>query len=207
MLLPVWWIEMTHKIIRTRKHSSRVSQSGMIRPAPATRFRLRNSDNCSGPAQSAVHHGDNLPACVHNISLKIYVFWRRNAARKGSSSGRKVAVSGGTCRSSLLAGATDTDQLQRNSGICAAPRYLFRHRPLCVRVGCCDAKMWRFLSFLGHYCARNGDKIITAGWKTRSSAIAEGPRDASCQLKSCQLPRNRAETTCTTSPEPSISCR
>jgi len=35
----------------------------------------------------------------------------------------------------------------------------------------------------------------------RSSAIAEGPRDASCQLKSCQLPRNSAETTCTTSPE------
>jgi len=32
-------------------------------------------------------------------------------------------------------------------------------------------------------------------------AIAEGPRDASCQLKSCQLPRNSAETTCTTSPE------
>jgi len=32
---------------------------------------------------------------------------------------------------------------------------------------------------------------------TRSSAIAEGPRDASCQLKSCQLPRNIAETTCT----------
>ena len=36
---------------------------------------------------------------------------------------------------------------------------------------------------------------------TRSSAIAEGPRDASCQLKSCQLPRNSAETTCTTRPE------
>jgi len=35
---------------------------------------------------------------------------------------------------------------------------------------------------------------------TRSSAIAEGPRDASCQLKSCQLPRNSAETTSTTSP-------
>ena len=37
--------------------------------------------------------------------------------------------------------------------------------------------------------------------KTRSSAIAEGPRDTPCQLKSCQLPRNSAETTSTTSPE------
>ena len=37
--------------------------------------------------------------------------------------------------------------------------------------------------------------------RTRSSVIAEGPRDPSCQLKSCQLPRNSAETTCTTSPE------
>ena len=40
-------------------------------------------------------------------------------------------------------------------------------------------------------------------YRTRSSAIA----DASCQLKSCQLPRNSAETTCTTRPELSISCR
>ena len=32
---------------------------------------------------------------------------------------------------------------------------------------------------------------------TTSSAIAEGPRDASCQLKSCQSPRNCAEATCT----------
>ena len=36
---------------------------------------------------------------------------------------------------------------------------------------------------------------------TRSSAIAERPHDASCQLKSCQLPRNSAETTYTTSPD------
>jgi len=41
----------------------------------------------------------------------------------------------------------------------------------------------------------------TASFRTRSSAIAEGLRDASCQLKSCQLPRNSSETTCTTSPE------
>ena len=44
-------------------------------------------------------------------------------------------------------------------------------------------------------CTRSARK------KTRSSAIAEGPRDASCQLKSCQLPRNSAETTYTTSPD------
>jgi len=37
--------------------------------------------------------------------------------------------------------------------------------------------------------------------KTRSSAIAQGPRDASCQLKFCQLPRDSAETTYTTSPD------
>jgi len=37
--------------------------------------------------------------------------------------------------------------------------------------------------------------------KTRSSAIAEGLRDASFQLKSCQLRRNSAETTYTTSPD------
>jgi len=36
---------------------------------------------------------------------------------------------------------------------------------------------------------------------TRSSAITEGPRDASCQTESCQLPRNSAETTYTTSPD------
>jgi len=37
--------------------------------------------------------------------------------------------------------------------------------------------------------------------KTRSSAIAKGPRDASCQLKSSQLPPNSAETILVRSPE------
>jgi len=37
--------------------------------------------------------------------------------------------------------------------------------------------------------------------KQISAAITEAPRDASCQLKSCQLPRNSAETTCMASPE------
>jgi len=36
-------------------------------------------------------------------------------------------------------------------------------------------------------------------FQTRSSAIAEGPCDASCQLKSCQLPCK--ESTCMTNPE------
>jgi len=43
--------------------------------------------------------------------------------------------------------------------------------------------------------------LTVSRFSTRSSAITEGPRDASCQLKSCQLPRNSAETTYTTSPD------
>jgi len=49
---------------------------------------------------------------------------------------------------------------------------------------------------------KQSTETVESAWKkTSSSAIAEGPRDASCQLKSCQLQRNSAETTCTTSPE------
>jgi len=48
----------------------------------------------------------------------------------------------------------------------------------------------------------NDSRHLNATTKTtRSSAIAEGPRDALCQLKSCQLPRNSAGTTYTTSPD------
>ena len=46
-----------------------------------------------------------------------------------------------------------------------------------------------------------GMGVKTWDLETRSSAIAEGPRDVSCQLKSCQLPRNSAETTSMTSPD------
>jgi len=54
---------------------------------------------------------------------------------------------------------------------------------------------------------RHTYQLDTSPVCTRASAISEWPGDASCQLKSCQLPRNSAETTCTTSPEPSTSCR
>ena len=48
----------------------------------------------------------------------------------------------------------------------------------------------RSLAVVNLHCTR----AVVLSVKTRSSAIAEGPRDASCQLKSCQLPRNSAET-------------
>ena len=51
------------------------------------------------------------------------------------------------------------------------------------------------------YMQEQNVHIHTKTLNTRSSAIAEGPRDASCQFKSCQLPRNSAETTYTTSPD------
>ena len=54
------------------------------------------------------------------------------------------------------------------------------------------------------FCVKIGARVSAVAFsrtKTRNSAIAEGPRDASCQLKSCQLPRNSAETTYTTNPD------
>jgi len=54
-----------------------------------------------------------------------------------------------------------------------------------------------YICIYAAHCAYSINKWI----KTRSSAIAEGPRDAWCQLKNCQLSPNSAPTTCTTSPE------
>jgi len=53
----------------------------------------------------------------------------------------------------------------------------------------------------GHKCLKIYPKTCLRIILTRSSATAEGPRDVSCQLKSCQFPRNSAETTYTTSPD------
>jgi len=60
---------------------------------------------------------------------------------------------------------------------------------------------FEFLPATSNYASlltRNNSDVCMST-RTKSSAIAEGPRDASCQLKSCQLPRNSAETNCTTS--------
>ena len=46
---------------------------------------------------------------------------------------------------------------------------------------------------------QSGESVELVLKKTRSSALTEGPRDASYQLKSCHLPCSSAETTCTTS--------
>ena len=84
------------------------------------------------------------------------------------------------------------------------------------RVAPTQTALDRFIRFCrAHRCAQRADRqqhgprlsvcsnkpFKAARIQSRSSAIAEGPRDASCQLKSCQLPRNSAETTYTTSPD------
>jgi len=46
------------------------------------------------------------------------------------------------------------------------------------------------------HCKQNKQQNIT-----RSSAIADGPRNTVCQSKSCQMLHNSVGTTCTTSPE------
>ena len=48
--------------------------------------------------------------------------------------------------------------------------------------------------------AKNHQPLTTMS-KNKKLSYRRGTRDASCQLKSCQLPRNSAETTYTTSPE------
>ena len=61
--------------------------------------------------------------------------------------------------------------------------------------------LFKIRTHLMQHRRQRGARGACPSCRTRSSAIAEGPRDASCQLKSCQLPRNSTETTCTTSHE------
>ena len=86
------------------------------------------------------------------------------------------------------------------------------HRPLSVLKRdaklhceeCCLTPVFRPWMHTCKKCRQIREHLFrntTAAITTRSSAIAEGPRDASCQLKSCQLPRNSVETTYTTSPD------
>ena len=79
-----------------------------------------------------------------------------------------------------------------------------------ICVGDYVVDIYHHAKFYPNYCKKNLTSCKDdCGWITqqkqqilpRSSAIAEGPRDASCQLKSCQLPRNSAETICSTNPE------
>jgi len=60
---------------------------------------------------------------------------------------------------------------------------------------------WHYIHAEGLKKLYTDNAIDTVLWRTRSSAIAEGPCSPSCQLKSCQLPRSSAETTCVTTPE------
>jgi len=72
--------------------------------------------------------------------------------------------------------------------------YLASCASLCWK-GDGELEAWDNQPFTYNFARPSCSPILT------SSAIAERPRDASCQLKSCQLPRNSAETTCTTSPK------
>jgi len=72
---------------------------------------------------------------------------------------------------------------------------------MCFRVislsHCNGTKLWwcvvKNCSLQGHsYVEARGDNRLLAIWPVITTSIAEGPRDASCQLKSRQLPRNSA---------------
>ena len=83
-----------------------------------------------------------------------------------------------------------------NTGIACLPFQLPQSQPVLFRATDDSPELALFRAY--NVC-KNATNLQSD--QTRSSAIAEGPRDASCQLKSCQLPRNSAEITYTTSPD------
>ena len=124
--------------------------------------------------------------------------WYCMASRRDRSNRRNDVVSNVT----VVRAPRTSCCCQHDTKVWPNPRSLLSAAFVRVTVGSrFDLRQCGLLSLKQEY------KQVRREAETRSSAIAEGPRDASCQLKSCQLPRNSAETTCTTSPEPSISCR
>ena len=74
-----------------------------------------------------------------------------------------------------------------------------------ISIDCCTARQQQTRPLFDPYPQQHGGQQQTQAVlrcqeaehplvsDTRSSAIAQGPRDASCQLKSCQLPRNEQQ--------------
>jgi len=74
-----------------------------------------------------------------------------------------------------------------------------KHSPTCLPSTASFQTLVRFTD----YNCQCSDKRSQRTFRPFSPRVdmLEGPHDASCQLKSCHMPRNSAETTCTTSPE------
>jgi len=131
--------------------------------------------------------------CVCLLSMCLKHLW-----------GRVGSTDGFFARKPALKRLDSSVRRERPTGRSSYSRLLsFEPRLSCERTVCRPDPTSEYVCF----CAA----VVIVNWRadlrknfestTRSSAIADGPRDASCQLKSCQLPNNSAENTWTTSPE------
>jgi len=136
-------------------------------------------DRCIDPAP---HTTQVMPKLVPYIFFEAITTKDRNTANEVVASSSKGEMSMRDVRSSI---------------------HCHVHFAVCLWLGWHNVNRHRMPQAI-RKCLDTWAQICT---QTKSSAIAEGPHNASCQLKSCQLPHNSAETTCTTSPEASISCR
>ena len=101
--------------------------------------------------------------------LVVILFNKKDNSSERGAVGLLLSSGAGSGYQSTAAGATGRPEID-----------------ICRRLGTRLTTYWPVFARLYH---------VTS---TRSSAIADGLRDTSCQLKPCQLPRNSAETTCTT---------